>query len=132
MRPTSTSRSRLSGSSTSVDIHEVSDEQADAIRSIFDTPDNRASIGNQLLTTKTLERLEEIASHPEEGDEETRVRGSRRRRGARSGEGDAEDAGADEAIADEVTAAERPDTTTAEEGTLEAEAPEATTEDSIL
>lgn len=107
---------------------EVSDEQADAIRSIFDTPDNRASISNQLLTTKTLERLEEITSQPEEGDEETRVRGSRRRRGARAGEGEAEEADAAGAIADEVTAAEAPDTTAAEEGTLEGDAPEATSE----
>lgn len=68
---------------------DLTDEQRETLRAIFDTPDNRASISNQLMTTKTLERLEEIASAPEE-EGETRVRGSRRRRGARA-EGDTAD-----------------------------------------
>jgi hypothetical protein len=65
-----------------------------------------------LLTTKTLERLEEIASQPEEDEGETRVRGSRRRRG-RSAEGEAGESDADE------------DTPNPEGGTLEAGVPEA-------
>ncbi len=101
---------------------EVEEAQAEAIRAIFDTPENRASISNQLLTSKTLERLEEIASQPEEGDEETRVRGSRRRRGARAADGDEPN------NEEPATAAEDADTTTAEEGTLDADALEATSE----
>ncbi|MFN8584395.1 MAG: trigger factor [Dehalococcoidia bacterium] len=71
----------------------LNEEQRDAIRAIFDSPDNRASISNELMTTKTLQRLEEIASAAEE-EGETRTRGSRRRRGARA-EGDTADEGED-------------------------------------
>ncbi|MEZ4554307.1 MAG: trigger factor [Dehalococcoidia bacterium] len=67
----------------------LNEEQRDAIRAIFDSPDNRASISNELMTTRTLQRLEDIASAPEE-EGEARVRGSRRRRGARA-DGDAAD-----------------------------------------
>src|SRR5690606_31550757 len=52
----------------------------DAIRNLFDTPDGRTSIQNQLLTRKAVERIAEIAA--QEGDEEASdaPRASRRRR----------------------------------------------------
>jgi len=101
----------------------LNEEQRDAIRAIFDSPDNRASISNELMTTKTLQRLEEIASAPEE-EGETRVRGSRRRRGARA-EGDLADE--DEESGEDVVgdalpegAAAGADASEGAEGTLEA------------
>ena len=109
---------------------DVNEEQANAIRTIFDTPDNRFQISNQLLTTKTLERLEEIAAQDDEGDEPERVRGSRRRRG-RAADGDAADGEAEAIATDEeptaevadATSANEQDTTEAEAGTLDEEAP---------
>ena len=54
-----------------------------AIRGLFDTPDGRTSIKNQLITKNALARLVEICSQPEaEGDAAPRA--SRRRRGARA------------------------------------------------
>lgn len=52
-----------------------------AIRGLFDTPDGRASIKNQLITRTALERLVEICSQPE-GEGDAAPRASRRRRGA--------------------------------------------------
>lgn len=110
---------------------DITEEQRDAIRAIFDTPDNRSSITNQLMTTKTLERLEEIASAPEEESDATRVRGSRRRRGSR-GEGD--DAETSEDTTDELSAEaageaeDGEDTAAGGAGTLE-EAPATEAED---
>lgn len=80
----------------------------DAIRNLFDTPDGRTSIQNQLLTRKAVERIAEIAA--QEGDEEASdaPRASRRRR-----RGATADAAADAASeGDEST----------EEGTAVAEA----------
>lgn len=87
------------------------EQQRDAIRAIFDTEETRSTLSNELLTSKTLQRLEEIASQPEdEAEEAGRVRGSRRRRGARSAE-----SGSDEPDTDETD-----DTGETEAGTLEA------------
>lgn len=98
----------------------LNEEQRDAIRAIFDSPDNRASISNELMTTKTLQRLEEIASAPEE-EGETRVRGSRRRRGARA-EGDLADEGGEDGADDALPegAGAKADASEGAEGTLEA------------
>ena len=55
-------------------------------RAMFDTPDSRASIRHQLMTSATLGRLVEIASQDEAGEADApRARGTRRRR--RTGEG---------------------------------------------
>jgi hypothetical protein len=87
------------------------EEQQNAIRAIFDTEDTRSTLHNQLLTSKTLDRLAEIASAPEEEGEAGRTRGSRRRRGARSTEDGGDDASED--------------TTESEAGTLEEDATQA-------
>jgi trigger factor len=89
------------------------EEQRNAIRAIFDTEDTRSTLHNQLLTSKTLDRLAEIASAPDEEGEAGRTRGSRRRRGARAAEGETDDAAED--------------TTGAEAGTLEEDAAQAGT-----
>ena len=52
----------------------------EAIRNLFDTPDGRNSIQNQLLTRKAVERLAEIASQDEGEESEGAPRASRRRR----------------------------------------------------
>ena len=71
-----------------------------AIRGLFDTPDGRASIKNQLITKTALERLAEICSQPEaEGDAAPRA--SRRRRGR--AEGAEADAGDEESTAEAET-----------------------------
>ena len=64
-------------------------------RGVFDTPEQRQSIGNRIRTARSLERLVGIASQPDE-DVEPRParRRSRRRRGARAGDGDAAEADA--------------------------------------
>ncbi len=68
-------------------------ESLSAVRGLFDTPDGRGSIKNQLITKTALERLTEICSQPEaEGDEKPRA--SRRRRGR------AEDDAADDPATD--------------------------------
>lgn len=67
----------------------LENDQKQQFRSMFDTPDSRASIQHQLMTQATLGRLVEIASQDEGGDGDApRARGTRRRR--RSGEGDAD------------------------------------------
>ncbi len=67
----------------------------EAIRNLFDTPDGRNSIRNQLMTRFAIERLEEICSQPEgEGGESPR-RTSRRRRSGATAEAAAEAAGED-------------------------------------
>ncbi len=87
----------------------------DAIRNLFDTPDGRASIQNQLMTRKAVERIAEIAAQAEDGAGDGAPRASRRRRGATADAAasaagdeasedstdatDAEDAGGDEAEA---------------------------------
>lgn len=105
---------------------DVNDDQMQAIRSIFDTPETRSQISNQLLTSKTLERIEEIAAQEDEGDEPARGRGSRRRRG-RNAEGDADaDGGDDETTAElaDGDSANGQDTAETEARTLETDAPE--------
>ena len=59
-----------------------------AIRGLFDTPDGRASIKNQLITKTALERLVEICSQPEGEGAAAAPRASRRRRGGAAAEGD--------------------------------------------
>ncbi|MSQ35642.1 MAG: trigger factor [Dehalococcoidia bacterium] len=76
----------------------ASEEQVVSLRSIFDTPEQRQTIEDQLLTTTTLDRLVEVVAQPEtEESGGERPRGSRRRRGARAqdGEGDGEAADAE-------------------------------------
>ena len=65
-----------------------------AIRQLFDTPDGRSSIRNQLITKTALGRLVEICSQPEE-DGTSAPRASRRRRGAAA---DATDEPADDSL----------------------------------
>ncbi len=77
--------------SVSIRSEAADEEQRNSIRSIFDTPEYRSSIRNELLTSKTLDCLEEIASGPEEAGEGARSRGSRRRHGARAEETGDED-----------------------------------------
>lgn len=76
----------------------------DAIRNLFDTPDGRSSIQNQLLTRKAVERLAEIASQDEGEESEGAPRASRRRRrGATAdaaAEAAAEEGGDDDASTD--------------------------------
>lgn len=64
----------------------------DAIRNLFDTPDGRVSIRNQLVTRYAIERLEEITAQAEGAEGGATRRTSRRRRGgaAEGGEGEAE------------------------------------------
>jgi trigger factor len=61
----------------------ATEEQLASVRGLVDTPEGRASISNRLITQLTLERLEEIASAPEEETGEEPARG--RRRSRRSG-----------------------------------------------
>ncbi len=81
-------------------------ENQAAIRNLFDTPDGRVSIRNQLQTRLAIERLEAICTQPEEASA-TSQRQSRRRRAGAGAEADASDA--DEAEpAGESAAAEAP------------------------
>ena len=59
---------------------EAPPEQAEAIRGMIDTEEGRSSIQNQLLTRVALERMEEIASQPEDESEDAPARGRRRGR----------------------------------------------------
>lgn len=59
---------------------EAPEEQALAIRGMIDTEEGRSSIRNQLLTRVALERMEEIASQPEDESAESPERGRRRSR----------------------------------------------------
>lgn len=89
----------------------ATEEQLASVRGLVDTPDGRASISNRLITQLTLERLEEIASAPEEETAEDPARG--RRRSRRSG-GDAEvseeqpEASADDAASEPGNADDEP------------------------
>ena len=74
----------------------------DAIRGIFNTPDGRTSIRNQLMTRFAIERLEAIASQGEGESSAATPRASRRRRGGADDAGDASEAAAGEADADEA------------------------------
>jgi trigger factor len=78
------------------------EEQLAAVRGLVDTPEGRASIENRLLTQLTLERLEEIASQPEEEGGAEPARGRRRGRRRRSGDDADADAEEPEASADEA------------------------------
>ena len=75
---------------------EAPPEQAEAIRGMIDTEEGRSSIHNQLLTRVALERMEEIASQPEDESAEAPERGRRRSRRRAA----AEDADAPEATDD--------------------------------
>jgi len=66
-----------------------------AIRNLFDTPDGRVSIQNQLLTRKAVERLAEIAAQAEDAAGDGAPRASRRRRSGATAEAAAD--AADEA-----------------------------------
>ena len=76
-------------------------ESVAAIRGLFDTPDGRTSIKNQLISKTALERLVEICSQPEAAGEGPR-RASRRRRGRAEGEAADESSGEPEAPAAEA------------------------------
>ncbi len=93
---------------------EAPPEQAEAIRGMIDTEEGRSSVQNQLLTRVALERLEEIASQPEEESEEAPARG--RRRGRRRAA--TEDADTPEAT-DESDAPEASDEDSADEAAEE-------------
>lgn len=86
----------------------------DAIRNLFDTPDGRASIQNQLLTRKAVERIAEIAAEEGEAEEGT-PRASRRRRRGATAEAAAEAAsGEDDAGDAEAGTSDAPDTSEGE------------------
>ena len=76
------------------------DDQRKAVRAIFDTPDARVSLRDQLTSKAALDALVEICSQPEEEEAADRPRGSRRRRGRTV------DGAADERAADGAEAAE--------------------------
>ena len=74
-------------------------ENQAAIRNLFDTPDGRSSIRNQLITRLAVERLEVICTQPED-EAAAPQRQSRRRRTGASADGGAEAGGeAEEAVA---------------------------------
>lgn len=73
------------------------EESLAAIRGLFDTPDGRASIRNQLITRTALERLVEICSQPE-GEGDAAPRASRRRRGAAASDEAADDRPTDDSL----------------------------------
>ena len=79
-------------------------ENQTAIRNLFDTPDGRVSISNQLQTRFAVERLEAITSQPEDASA-TPQRQSRRRRGAEAGAADTDEPEAEAAEATEATEA---------------------------
>ena len=78
----------------------------DAIRNLFDTPDGRASIQNQLMTRKAVERIAEIASQDEGEGAEGAPRASRRRRRGATADAAAEATGDTSEGADSEDAAE--------------------------
>jgi len=88
-------------------------EQLARVRALVDTPEGRSSISNRLLTQRTLDRLEEIASQAEDGDGEAATTAPRRSRRRRSG-GDAEastedpEASADDSVSETGTADAEP------------------------
>jgi trigger factor len=94
---------------------EAPPEQAQAIRGMIDTAEGRSSIHNQLLTRVALERMEEIASQPEDESAEVPERGRRRRRRRVA----AEDGDAPEAAADTSDAPEASDDNVGEEAVEE-------------
>jgi len=77
----------------------------DAIRNLFDTPDGRRSIENQLMTRKAVERIAEIASQGEDEGGDGAPRASRRRRRGATAEA-AADATAESGEAGEGTSEE--------------------------
>jgi len=88
---------------------DADETRANAARQLFDTADSRDSIRNQLITQRALDRLDEICSQAEEDPDAAASarRGSRRRRGARAGDGD--EPPATEAAADQPQATEPAD-----------------------
>lgn len=91
---------------------DVPNEQRDSIRQMFDSEDTRSSIRHQLLSTATLTRLTEITSQADDsGDEASRARGSRRRRGARAegkagADGEIDESAPDDSTPDDTPAAD--------------------------
>ncbi len=81
----------------------------EAIRNLFDTPDGRTSIRNQLLTRFAIERLEEITSQADDGEEASAPRASRRRRSGATAEA-ASEAASEEAGDGESAADGEPET----------------------
>lgn len=67
-------------------------ENQAAIRNLFDTPDGRVSIRNQLQTRLAVERLEALCSQPEEASATPQRQSRRRRAGAEAGTSDADEA----------------------------------------
>jgi len=75
-------------------------ENQAAIRNLFDTPDGRVSIRNQLQTRLAVERLEAICSQPEDAAAAPQRQSRRRRAGSEAGAD--ESAGASEEAAGEA------------------------------
>ncbi len=82
---------------------EAPPEQAQAIRGMIDTEEGRSSVRNQLLTRVALERMEEIASQPEDESAESPERGRRRSRRRAAEDGDAPEAATDTSDAPEAS-----------------------------
>ena len=75
-------------------------ENQAAIRGLFDTPDGRVSISNQLQTRLAVERLEAICTQPEETSATPQRQSRRRRAGAEADGADSDEpAAADESAA---------------------------------
>lgn len=66
-------------------------ENQAAIRNLFDTPDGRVSIRNQLQTRLAVERLEALCSQPEEASATPQRQSRRRRAGAEAGASDTDE-----------------------------------------
>lgn len=104
-------------------------QNIEAFRGIFNTPDSRSSISTQLLTRLAVERLEEIVSQPEEESAAPRA-SRRRRRGAAEGEGETGDeTGTEMPEASAESDAEPEASATAAEVDASAETAEAASED---
>ncbi|MBM4410251.1 MAG: trigger factor [Chloroflexi bacterium] len=67
-------------------------ENQAAIRNLFDTPDGRVSIRNQLQTRLAVERLEAICTQPEEASAKPQRQSRRRRAGAEANASHADEA----------------------------------------
>lgn len=94
---------QMSGGSTDL-------EERATLRGLLDTEETRGQISSRLLIAKTLERLVEIASQPDEIEPRPARRRSRRRRGSRG-----DDEATAEVEADDVEATEDGDDTAAED-----------------
>ena len=99
----------MSGGSTDL-------EERATLRGLLDTEETRGQITTRLLTTKTLERLVEIASQPDEVEPRSPRRRSRRRRGAREADADEATAEAEDSTDDTDDAADDAEATIEDAG----------------